>query len=546
MKNIFKKRFSLLICLFLYGNLFQAYSLNVVVVESQTGNAGHVMDTVWNSLLTSLGHTVTIEPQTILDNNAFFATTDVLIVSSGVITLPANRVTTLQDFLLSGKSVYLQSEYQLSLTTTQAYQSIVNNTGGSFSWILELSGDLNPTIAYNTFATTPNVVNPLNYFWYGIKGCAGVNETPILSYMGQDLGFMYMPAAPGIGNIATTTDQDWIRASDPDDINLMHNIFELLIDTAANSNQVVSTLALGNDTTYCNGDTVTLYAGSYYTSYLWSNGSTDTSITVTQPGAYWVSVSNNSCGSLSDSVVISFTNCGGVTPVAALSSSDSTWCDKNCINFNDLSQFVPTQWQWYFTGASPSTSTDQHPQNICYNNYGSFDVALVACNANGCDSIFFPAFITEHQLPVQPIITTNFDTLFSSTAFSYQWYNVNNATQVLSTNQWFVPSVAGNYFVLISDSNGCQVPSTTVGITISISDVNAIDNGFIIYNVKDKFLCINQKHNASMLRIYSMDGKLVYQYLCNSGKVDISFLKPGVYNAVTSNGYTTRFAIPFN
>ncbi|MBK8845790.1 MAG: hypothetical protein IPO27_04155 [Bacteroidetes bacterium] len=529
----------------LFGNFIQAYSLNVVVVESQS-YAGHVMDTVWNSLLTSLGHTVTISPQTILDNNSFFATTDVLIVASGIITLPANRVATIQDFLLSGKSVYLQSEYQMAYSTSQAYQYIVNNNGGSFSWIQELSGDLFPTIAYSTFATTPNVVNPLNYFWYGIKGCAGVDESPILAHLGQDLGFMFMPAASGIGNIATTSDQDWIRTADIDDLNLMHNIFEMLIDTAATNSQVVSTLALGNDTTYCNGDTITLQAGTYYNTYLWSNGSTDASIVVTTPGTYWVSVSNNSCGSLTDSVVLSFTNCGGLPPIAALSSSDTTWCDKNCINFSDMSQFVPTQWQWYFAGASPTTSTDQHPQNICYNNYGSFDVALVACNANGCDSIFLPAFITEFQLPQQPVLTTNFDTLFSSTAFSYQWYNVNNATQVLGTNQWFVPAVAGNYFVLISDSNGCQVPSATIGITIGIDDVPDYKNSGIRYNADEQMLYVGQQHFASTLRIYSIDGRLVHESKANAGKVDVSFIKPGVYTVVINGAYKIRFAVTAN
>jgi gliding motility-associated-like protein len=61
-------------------------------------------------------------------------------------------------------------------------------------------------------------------------------------------------------------------------------------------------LNLGNDTTLCQGQTITLNGGSA-TSYLWSNGSTASSINVSSPGNYWVQASNGQC-SARDTIAI--------------------------------------------------------------------------------------------------------------------------------------------------------------------------------------------------------------------------------------------------
>lgn len=48
---------------------------------------------------------------------------------------------------------------------------------------------------------------------------------------------------------------------------------------------------LGNDTTFCSGDTLTLNGGSF-NSYLWSDGSTGPALPVAASGMYWVEVTN--------------------------------------------------------------------------------------------------------------------------------------------------------------------------------------------------------------------------------------------------------------
>lgn len=219
--------------------------------------------------------------------------------------------------------------------------------------------------------------------------------------------------------------------------------------------------------------------------------------------------------------------------VAALAASDTLFCDKNCINFFDQSQFAPSSWQWTFTGASPSSSTDQNPIGICYNNYGTFDVQLIACNAAGCDTIFLPGFITEFQLPPTPVITLNGNTLTSTSAYSYQWFIVGDTT-VQGTAQSLTPAVSGNYFVLISDSNGCQVPSNVIGFFL---DVQEIKDGNIPFSFNQQSgllqFTLSQFHQNQKITytIYDAKGAIVNSNSLMSAQQNSILINvtPGMY-----------------
>jgi len=49
-------------------------------------------------------------------------------------------------------------------------------------------------------------------------------------------------------------------------------------------------ISIGSDTTYCFGDTIIINPGSGFESYLWQDGSTDSTYAATQSGTYWVEV----------------------------------------------------------------------------------------------------------------------------------------------------------------------------------------------------------------------------------------------------------------
>lgn len=68
-------------------------------------------------------------------------------------------------------------------------------------------------------------------------------------------------------------------------------------------------VALGSDTILCNGETLRLRADGYgITSTLWSNGSTEPTLSVSQAGTYSVTVANK-CGSAEDNITVTYMPC---------------------------------------------------------------------------------------------------------------------------------------------------------------------------------------------------------------------------------------------
>ncbi|HNW89795.1 MAG TPA: hypothetical protein PKN48_09025, partial [Bacteroidales bacterium] len=223
MKKIIKTQFLIVL-------LFQcccSYGLNIVIIESQSFNSGHNMDAQWSTVATAMGHSPSILPQATLDNNSFFSTTDILIISSGVINLPANRINTIIQFIQSGKNVYLQSEYLSSYSTNQAFAYIVAQFGGVFNWTNQFSGDLAPMNVLGTFSNTNNNVLSIGYYWYSVSGVGDCNVVNFLEYGNEFHGFEFIPGNSSFGTIITCTDQDWIRSyTSPA---LMQNIITHLI-----------------------------------------------------------------------------------------------------------------------------------------------------------------------------------------------------------------------------------------------------------------------------------------------------------------------------
>ena len=283
MKTIQKNQ--LLVFFLFYCNF--SHALNITIIESQSNNSTQIMDTTWSTVVLAMGHNPSISPQSTLDNNTFFSTTDILIISSGVIDLPANRVNTILQFIQSGKPVYLQSEYLPTYSTNQAFSYLVAQFGGTFSWNNGFTGNISPMNVLGYFANTNNnIVTPLSYYWYSVSGIGDCNTVNFLESGNEYHGFHYIPSNSLFGTIITCTDQDWIR------VNLSPQLMENIITQLITPGQLTNVnLDLGNDTTLCQGQTLTLNGG-LATSYLWSNGSTASSINASTSGTYWVQVSN--------------------------------------------------------------------------------------------------------------------------------------------------------------------------------------------------------------------------------------------------------------
>ena len=86
----------------------------------------------------------------------------------------------------------------------------------------------------------------------------------------------------------------------------------------------------------------------------------------------------------------SFVQC----PVANFSSDEVMIPVGEVVNFMDNSSGIPSEWAWTFEGGTPSSSTDENPENIVFDGEGTHDVQLIVNNILGGDTILMEDYIT--------------------------------------------------------------------------------------------------------------------------------------------------------
>ncbi len=99
-------------------------------------------------------------------------------------------------------------------------------------------------------------------------------------------------------------------------------------------------------------------------------------------------------------------------------TADKTTIPIGCdVNFEDHSTGVPTFFQWSFPGGTPASSSVKNPENIVYDQPGTYQVTLKVWNEFGSDSITKINYITVSStlLPVANFETDNNVPCFNET-----------------------------------------------------------------------------------------------------------------------------------
>jgi len=103
-------------------------------------------------------------------------------------------------------------------------------------------------------------------------------------------------------------------------------------------------------------------------------------------GVYTVTLTAaNEFGSDSETKTNYITVTAPKPPIANFSASATDINIGNSVTFTDTSLENPTSWSWTFEGGTPATSTAKNP-TVTYNTVGTFNVTLVATNAQGSDT----------------------------------------------------------------------------------------------------------------------------------------------------------------
>ena len=259
---------------------------------------------------------------------------------------------------------------------------------------------------------------------------------------------------------------------------------------------------LGGDTLICIEGSYTIHAGSGYQQYQWQNGSTDSVLTITEAGTYWVTVTDAFGCSSSDTISITL-----FPPVYLDIGSDTTLCEGEQLVIHAGPGFVQYVWQ---DNSSDSVYTASLP--------GIYWVTVT--DLNGCtasDSIsldFLPQ--PEVFLGNDTVICAGDDFVLDAGEgfISYLW-------QDNDTSQYYPVTLTGTYSVTVS--NGCGEASDAIYIEVLPSP--APDLG------ADTTICNGQSLVLSPGSFYS------YLWQDNTSLPEYTVTSSGEYSVTVTNFY---------
>ena len=184
----------------------------------------------------------------------------------------------------------------------------------------------------------------------------------------------------------------------------------------------------GDQINSCIGNNIYLQSGyEEAVSYLWSNGSTADHLAVTEPGQYWVKMTDRLGCKAADSAYVSVL---GIAPTPNF--THSALCATRVITFRDSSQAKEnshiTSYLWQFgDGGTATTANATHT----YAHSGSYNLLLTIAASNGCSNqkrqkIVIDSLPTANFIPVRACSHTDVQfTDMSTTPVSYltewQW-----------------------------------------------------------------------------------------------------------------------------
>ncbi len=222
---------------------------------------------------------------------------------------------------------------------------------------------------------------------------------------------------------------------------------------------------LGSDKVLCENGSVLLdpiASGADY-SYLWSDGSTDSILTTTLPGTYWVQVSVGGCTESTDSIVVTLD-----TAEISFELSDSVGCSPLSIDFTSSGSAGVFQWIWSLgDGTFIGTENTSHT----YSDAGIYDITLSAISAAGCDlDTTLTNAITVYGSPIADFdFTPDIPELDQEIQFQDQ--------SVGEIDQW-TWSIGANEFSNLQNPTYTTSQAASFVVTLNVVDTNSCEDSY--------------------------------------------------------------------
>lgn len=346
--------------------------------------------------------------------------------------------------LCQGESVTLNANPSAAYfwTTGETTRSIKTSVAGSFSlFIIDVNGCRSPQSEVITTTVKPLPAAPAITSGGATTFCPG-GSVNLSSTSG--LGYLWSNGATSQNISADATGVYTARIRDANGcLSFPSNPIpvNVLISPAA------PTITPSGTTVFCAGSNVIL-TSSPASSYAWSNGATDRSITVSATNNLTLIVKDGTgCESAPSSAKVT------VNPLpskpAITTSGQTTLCQGESVT---LSSDPSVSYRW---------NTGANTQKITVSSSGKFAVQVI--DSNGCKSPASDSMnVVVNQLPTKPVIAASGPTTFCAdknvilTASSDENYKWSNG----ATTRNITVNTAGSFTVQAVNKFGCLSPSS--------------------------------------------------------------------------------------
>ncbi|HOV10410.1 MAG TPA: T9SS type A sorting domain-containing protein, partial [Bacteroidales bacterium] len=288
------------------------------------------------------------------------------------------------------------------------------------------------------------------------------------------------------------------------------------------------------------------------TTYLWTlpSGATGSSSSNSISVDYGVSASSgtitvlgsNYCGEGSSSSLNITVN--PLPAAAGTISGVATVCQgQNEVIYSVASIPDATSYNWTLpSGASGSSTT-----NSITVDFGLTAVSgdLTVQGVNGCGAGTLSILpVVVYEKPEKPTVSINMNVLHSSSQTGNQWYDQTGII-LNATDQDYVVTVNGNYFVIVTIDGCASDPSDTIQIINVNTQLFDKTGGVNVYpNPVSDFVVFEIKGNKETVKISIMDfmGRCVYSGQMTGYKViETAAFSSGVYLVKFESAHLNRF-----
>ncbi len=193
-------------------------------------------------------------------------------------------------------------------------------------------------------------------------------------------------------------------------------------------------------------------------------------------GSYTVTLTVDSdCGVFEVSQVVDFF----IPPTAGFNLDFSSGCNPLVVSYSNSSSSNTVDILWTFEGGIPETSTEENPI-VTYATPGSYDVSLVATNANGQDELYESNLIEVEASPLAEfdfdINTQEVDFFNLSSGYSdvsWDFGDGNTSAEVSPSHSY---AIGGEYEVtLFIESDNCGSAEISKLINVTGEPIASID-----------------------------------------------------------------------